>query len=52
MLNPMACSFPSGVPTEVLAQQRDATIHLLQVLDDLEQAHKEFQKQGQGQMAL
>ncbi|XP_050014897.1 rasGAP-activating-like protein 1 isoform X2 [Alexandromys fortis] len=34
-----------GARTEVLAQQRDATIHLLQVLDDLEQAHKEFQKQ-------
>ncbi|KAH0502921.1 RasGAP-activating-like protein 1 [Microtus ochrogaster] len=34
-----------GARTEVLAQQRDATTHLLQVLDDLEQAHKEFQKQ-------
>lgn len=45
MLTPMACSFPSGACTEVLTQQRDATTHLLQVLDDLEQAHKEFQKQ-------
>lgn len=51
-IDPMACSFPSGARTEVLAQQRDATTHLLQVLDDLEQAHKEFQKRGQGQLVL
>ncbi|EGW13867.1 RasGAP-activating-like protein 1 [Cricetulus griseus] len=36
--------------TEVLAQQRAAITHLLQVLEDLEQAHEEFQKRGQGQV--
>ncbi|ERE75288.1 rasGAP-activating-like protein 1, partial [Cricetulus griseus] len=38
--------------TEVLAQQRAAITHLLQVLEDLEQAHEEFQKRGQGQVVL
>ncbi|XP_051017552.1 rasGAP-activating-like protein 1 isoform X2 [Acomys russatus] len=37
---------------EVLAQQRTAITRLLQVLEDLEQAHEEFQRRGQGQMAL
>ncbi|CAH6778846.1 rasGAP-activating-like protein 1 [Phodopus roborovskii] len=41
-----------GTCTEALAQQRAATTHLLQVLEDLEQAHEEFQKRGQGQVAL
>ncbi|XP_029333977.1 rasGAP-activating-like protein 1 isoform X2 [Mus caroli] len=35
-----------GPCAEVLAQQRAATTHLLQVLEDLEQAHEEFQKRG------
>lgn len=41
-----------GACAEVLAQQRAAITHLLQVLEDLEQAHEEFQKRGQGQAAL
>ncbi|GAB1290105.1 RasGAP-activating-like protein 1 [Apodemus speciosus] len=35
-----------GPCAEVLAQQRAATTRLLQVLEDLEQAHEEFQKRG------
>ncbi|EDM13771.1 RAS protein activator like 1 (GAP1 like) (predicted) [Rattus norvegicus] len=35
-----------GPCAEVLAQQREATTRLLQVLEDLEQAHEEFQKRG------
>ncbi|XP_059105369.1 rasGAP-activating-like protein 1 isoform X3 [Peromyscus eremicus] len=41
----------SGACVEVLTQQRDAITHLLQVLEDLEQAHEEFQRQGQGRVA-
>uniref|UniRef100_A0A8C6ID71 RAS protein activator like 1 (GAP1 like) n=1 Tax=Mus spicilegus TaxID=10103 RepID=A0A8C6ID71_MUSSI len=39
-------SATDGPCAEVLAQQRAATTHLLQVLEDLEQAHEEFQKRG------
>lgn len=46
LLNPVDFSFPPGPCAEVLAQQRAATTHLLQVLEDLEQAHEEFQKRG------
>lgn len=46
LMNPVAFSFPPGPCAEVLAQQRAATTHLLQVLEDLEQAHEEFQKRG------
>ncbi|XP_028609733.1 rasGAP-activating-like protein 1 isoform X1 [Grammomys surdaster] len=35
-----------GPCAEVLAQQRAAITRLLQVLEDLEQAHEEFQKRG------
>lgn len=52
LLNPVAFSFPPETCTEVLAQQRAAITHLLQVLEDLEQAHEEFQKRGQGQVVL
>ncbi|XP_052611178.1 rasGAP-activating-like protein 1 isoform X1 [Peromyscus californicus insignis] len=40
-----------GACVEVLARQRTAITHLLQVLEDLEQAHEEFQRQGQGRVA-
>lgn len=43
---PVAFSFLPGPCAEVLAQQREATTRLLQVLEDLEQAHEEFQKRG------
>lgn len=52
LVSSVACTFPPGACAEVLAQQRTAITRLLQVLDDLEQAHEEFQRRGQGQLAL
>lgn len=52
LLSPVAYSCPPGACAEVLAQQRAAITRLLQVLEDLDQAHEEFQKRGQGQAAL
>ncbi|XP_008845707.1 rasGAP-activating-like protein 1 isoform X2 [Nannospalax galili] len=37
-----------GACAEVLARQRAAAARLLQVLEDLDQAHEDFQQQGQG----
>lgn len=41
-----------GPCSEALAQQRAAAAHLLEVLEDLDHAHEEFQWQGQGKVAL
>nr|XP_044989087.1 rasGAP-activating-like protein 1 isoform X2 [Jaculus jaculus] len=40
-------STADGSCPEVLTRQRAAAAHLLQVLEDLHQAHEEFQQQGQ-----
>ncbi|KAM6166390.1 rasGAP-activating-like protein 1 [Erethizon dorsatum] len=40
-----------GSCPEALAQQKAAAAHLLEVLEDLDRAHEEFQWQGQGKVA-
>ncbi|KAM8816946.1 rasGAP-activating-like protein 1 isoform 2-T2 [Rhynchonycteris naso] len=39
-----------GTCPDVLAQQREAATHLLEVLADLDQAHEEFQRQERGKL--
>ncbi|EHA97655.1 RasGAP-activating-like protein 1 [Heterocephalus glaber] len=41
-----------GSCLEALARQKAAAAHLLEVLEDLDHAHEEFQWQGQGKVAL
>ncbi|XP_076961434.1 rasGAP-activating-like protein 1 isoform X3 [Callospermophilus lateralis] len=41
----------TGTCPEVLARQRAAAARLLEVLEDLDRAHEEFQGQGQGKVA-
>jgi RAS protein activator-like 1 len=43
MTSCVPCLFP-GVCPEVLARQRAVAAHLLDVLEDLDRAHEEFQQ--------
>lgn len=44
-------SLPGACP-DALAGQREAAARLLEVLEDLDRAHEEFQQQEQGKAAL
>ncbi|XP_023383923.1 rasGAP-activating-like protein 1 [Pteropus vampyrus] len=41
-----------GVSPDALARHREAAAHLLEVLEDLDRAHEEFQQREQGKTAL